>query len=257
MYAQVYLKWITNKDLLDNVGNSAQCYVAAWMGGEFGGEWIHVYVWPSPYAIHLRLLQHYESATCFLCRIRLFALHLVQQDKEKTVLSSAIRDEGRMDFTIYVQEMHAGGWGGGYWENKMQLMMLVIGCHPQDTMFRVWMGQDEWHRFIIQELLNGPVRKGKCRNSQHGVRNDVVKPAEDSENTRKAIWPSQREGGLGMKEQVWWVQLLQSRRRIISLVFPNTPKVPRSQCDSRHMGMSPNKEGLPQKPSCFQARGHC
>jgi len=79
------------------------------MGGEFGGEWIHVYVWPSPYAIHLRLLQHYESATCFLCRIRLFALHLVQQDKEKTVLSSAIRDEGRMDFTIYVQEMHAGG----------------------------------------------------------------------------------------------------------------------------------------------------
>ena len=26
-------------------GNSAQCYVAAWMGGEAGGEWIHVYVW--------------------------------------------------------------------------------------------------------------------------------------------------------------------------------------------------------------------
>ena len=28
--------------------NSAQCYVAAWMGGEFGGEWIHVYVRLSP-----------------------------------------------------------------------------------------------------------------------------------------------------------------------------------------------------------------
>ena len=26
-------------------GNSAQCYGAAWMGGEFGGEWIHVYVY--------------------------------------------------------------------------------------------------------------------------------------------------------------------------------------------------------------------
>ena len=25
-------------------GNSAPCYVAAWMRGEFGGEWIHVYV---------------------------------------------------------------------------------------------------------------------------------------------------------------------------------------------------------------------
>ena len=44
IYTQLYLKWITNKDLLYNTGNSAQCYVAAWMGGEFGGQWIHVYV---------------------------------------------------------------------------------------------------------------------------------------------------------------------------------------------------------------------
>ena len=34
----------TNKDLLYSTGNSAQCYVAAWMGGEFGGEPIHVCV---------------------------------------------------------------------------------------------------------------------------------------------------------------------------------------------------------------------
>ena len=33
------LKWITSKDLLYSTGNSAQCYVAAWMRGEFGGEW--------------------------------------------------------------------------------------------------------------------------------------------------------------------------------------------------------------------------
>ena len=39
-YTLLYLKWITNKDLLC----SAECYVAAWMGGEFAGEWIHVYV---------------------------------------------------------------------------------------------------------------------------------------------------------------------------------------------------------------------
>ena len=31
------LTWRTNKDLLDSTGNSAQCHVAAWMGGEFGG----------------------------------------------------------------------------------------------------------------------------------------------------------------------------------------------------------------------------
>ena len=35
-YTLLYLKRITNKDLLYSTGNSAQCYVAAWMGGEFG-----------------------------------------------------------------------------------------------------------------------------------------------------------------------------------------------------------------------------
>ena len=42
MYTVVYLKWITNRDLLYSTGNSAQCYVAAWMEGELGGERIHV-----------------------------------------------------------------------------------------------------------------------------------------------------------------------------------------------------------------------
>ena len=58
-YTLLYLKWITNKDLLCSTGNSAQCYVAAWLGGEFGGEGIHVYVWLSPFAIHLKLSQHF------------------------------------------------------------------------------------------------------------------------------------------------------------------------------------------------------
>ena len=44
MYTLLYLKWITNKALLYSTGNFAQCYVGAWMGGEFGGQWIHVYV---------------------------------------------------------------------------------------------------------------------------------------------------------------------------------------------------------------------
>ena len=58
MYTLLYLKWITNRDLLYSTWNSAQCYVAAWMGGEFGGEWIHVYVWMSPFGVHLKLSQH-------------------------------------------------------------------------------------------------------------------------------------------------------------------------------------------------------
>ena len=41
--------------------NSAQCYATAWMRGEFGGEWIHVYVWLSPFSVHRKLLQLYQS----------------------------------------------------------------------------------------------------------------------------------------------------------------------------------------------------
>ena len=44
MYTLLYLKWIINKDLLDSTENSAQCDMSARMGGESGGEWIHVYV---------------------------------------------------------------------------------------------------------------------------------------------------------------------------------------------------------------------
>ena len=55
LYTLLYLKWINSKDLLSSTGNSAQCYVAAQMGGEFVGEWKHVYVWLSPFAVHLKL----------------------------------------------------------------------------------------------------------------------------------------------------------------------------------------------------------
>ena len=44
IYTLLYLKWITNKDLLYSTGHSGQCYVAAWVGGEFREEWIYGYV---------------------------------------------------------------------------------------------------------------------------------------------------------------------------------------------------------------------
>ena len=53
----LYLKCITNKDLLYSTWNSGRCYVAVCMRGESGGEWIHVYVWLSPFAVHLKLSQ--------------------------------------------------------------------------------------------------------------------------------------------------------------------------------------------------------
>ena len=55
-YTLLYLKWITNQDLLYSSWKSAQCYVAAWTRGKFG-EWIHVYVWLSPFDVHLKLSQ--------------------------------------------------------------------------------------------------------------------------------------------------------------------------------------------------------
>ena len=61
MYTLLYLKLMTNKDLLYSRRNSAQCYAAAWIGGEFGGEWIHVYMYIqrlSSFARCLKLLQH-------------------------------------------------------------------------------------------------------------------------------------------------------------------------------------------------------
>ena len=59
MHTLLYLKWITNKDLLYSTGNSAQCYVAAWMEEGFGEEWIRVYGWLSPFTVSLKLSQHY------------------------------------------------------------------------------------------------------------------------------------------------------------------------------------------------------
>ena len=63
MYTVLYLKCITSKDLLYSTGNFAQCYVAAWMGGEFGREWILVHVWLSTFAVDLKLSQLLISCT--------------------------------------------------------------------------------------------------------------------------------------------------------------------------------------------------
>ena len=62
MHTLLYLKQITNRDLLSSTGNSAQCYVAAWMGAECGRGWIHVRAQLSPFAVHLKLSQHCLSA---------------------------------------------------------------------------------------------------------------------------------------------------------------------------------------------------
>ena len=51
-------EWIKKKVLLYSTGKSAQCYVALWVDGKFRGEWINVYVWLNPVAVHLKLQQY-------------------------------------------------------------------------------------------------------------------------------------------------------------------------------------------------------
>ena len=57
MYTPLRLQWMSDRDLPHSAGSSLQCHVAACMGGKFGREWIHVYVWLSPFAVHLKLWQ--------------------------------------------------------------------------------------------------------------------------------------------------------------------------------------------------------
>ena len=47
-------QWITSKDLLHSMWNSAHCYMAAWIGDEIGGEWIQVHV--CLFAVHLKTI---------------------------------------------------------------------------------------------------------------------------------------------------------------------------------------------------------
>ena len=58
------LRWITNHTLCVCIAQGTLLNVMwqAWMGGEFGGEWMHVYVWLNPFAVHLKLSQHCSLA---------------------------------------------------------------------------------------------------------------------------------------------------------------------------------------------------
>ena len=59
MQTLLYLKWITNEKLLYSTWNSVQCYVAAWVGGEWGRMNTCICIWLSNFAVHLKPLKHY------------------------------------------------------------------------------------------------------------------------------------------------------------------------------------------------------
>ena len=66
MHTLLYLKWRTNRDLPYSTGNSAQGYVAAWLGGDgsldgrgwqpgWEGSVGEKRIWLSRFAMHLKL----------------------------------------------------------------------------------------------------------------------------------------------------------------------------------------------------------
>ena len=66
-------------------GKSAQCHVAAWMGGKFGGEWIHECVSLSPFAVPLKPSQHWLSAV-HQCKIRKYKSMLVSSGQQANAI---------------------------------------------------------------------------------------------------------------------------------------------------------------------------
>ena len=47
-----------SQHVLYSTWNSAQCYVAAWMGGDLARGWMRVHVWLCPFTVQLILLYH-------------------------------------------------------------------------------------------------------------------------------------------------------------------------------------------------------
>ena len=68
MHTLLYLKWIINKVLLYGTWNSVQCYVAAWMGGEFGREGMVKSLHCSPGRIRTLLISDYCCLVAKRCR---------------------------------------------------------------------------------------------------------------------------------------------------------------------------------------------
>ena len=93
-----------NKDLLYSTWNSAPCYVAAWMGGEFGGERISVYVWLSPFTVHLKLPQ-----PCSLAVPQYKTKSLKFGEKRSIKLFRARKAENTPDTGL-----ERVGWRGGF-----------------------------------------------------------------------------------------------------------------------------------------------
>ena len=121
--------------LLYSTGNSAECYVAAWMGKEFGGEWIHVYVWLSPFAVYLKLSQHCYSA---------ILQYKIKNLKEKKRYIDKKKKDWNRGRKKKVKQQKKGnpcarkpGYGCGLWQHRGWPYWAAIAVLPRGEMWGV------------------------------------------------------------------------------------------------------------------------
>ena len=96
MHTLPRLKRKSSKALLFGTGGSAQCFLAAWTGGEIGGEGTHVCVWLSPFAVHQKLSQQHSLAIPRYKIKRFFVLFLNREIPLKgSVRKNMIIKEGQ------------------------------------------------------------------------------------------------------------------------------------------------------------------
>ena len=66
--------------------------VAAWIGGEFAGEWIHMCIWLGRFAVYLKLSQH-----CYLAILQ-YKIKSLNNEKKNAMLVVISSAEFRADY---------------------------------------------------------------------------------------------------------------------------------------------------------------
>ena len=102
------------------------------MGAAFGGEWIHVYVWLSPFAVHLRLSQH-----CLLISYTPIQNKIFKKIRKKKKNGAHLRYEHSFKSKPHVGwllENGTGFPGGSAVKNLPAMQAMLVGSlgreHP-------------------------------------------------------------------------------------------------------------------------------
>ena len=151
-----------------STGNSAQCYVAAWMGGESGGEWIHVYVWLSRFAVRLKLSQHCSSA------IRQYK---IKSFKRITGFRPSALLDLSEDYRAYSDRVDLQAWSPGRQHQHRFVMKANSWVPPGPTKSEtagVRLRDLCFHKSSREFWCKHSSENHWCRDESHGVRQTRV-----------------------------------------------------------------------------------